>query len=573
MDAESWRDSTISALDGCQSYLSSILSSAIDDYANVMLAFNKLGVENHVSLFPETAQQGVFGSKDWRSNLEMFDFILGLTQKIHEISEALPILRSLNPTNLARVPSQLLGALADTNNYQWGWVCRDLKYSGAGLILSAIRILLDGYERNQMENAFDAIISFNQQLASVYQTVMNSPVDLAAIKSALYDSIGNTCTNEIREFHDDSVGFVSNLALPEGIDPNYYLSILRDINSELAQVHEYCRNVVIVGNSKYSISDMNAYKINIANLCKFIRNSEDAAFAADLVGDSLFLYTLALSPTGIGGAACAIASLVTSAAGVLMKSLPLLLGKEQALYTTVFQSSLALFQLLSSLPMIASDVNALTTKTLQTVQIPRKGQIRSLTTRNEWDSANLRYNTFFDVSVFNSGQTDTSGFIVFHVRSLDRNMDLADMGCISISASTQSESAYVLASMVHFSFWGGNYESRLELWFGPVEVAWNTVSYHVGLGGSIQTSTILEGDISAGESRSTLYDSSTNTQSSLVVLDYGGSEMNLHVYDALGHHLGVNYLTGSIDEEIPGAQHSGSLTSFEWAILPLETTL
>jgi hypothetical protein len=41
------------------------------------------------------------------------------------------------------------------------------------------------------------------------------------------------------------------------------------------------------------------------------------------------------------------------------------------------------------------------------------------------------------------------------------------------------------------------------------------------------------------------------------VLSYGAGDVDLHVYDSAGHHVGVNYDTGGIDLQIPGAEYSG----------------
>ncbi len=41
------------------------------------------------------------------------------------------------------------------------------------------------------------------------------------------------------------------------------------------------------------------------------------------------------------------------------------------------------------------------------------------------------------------------------------------------------------------------------------------------------------------------------------VLGYRGSDLDLHLYDAQGRHVGMNYETGSVDLEIPGAEYSG----------------
>lgn len=53
-----------------------------------------------------------------------------------------------------------------------------------------------------------------------------------------------------------------------------------------------------------------------------------------------------------------------------------------------------------------------------------------------------------------------------------------------------------------------------------------------------------------------------------IVLEWGGSDLDLHVYDDLGRHVGVNYSTGAIETNIPGAIYSGPSARPEWIRLP-----
>jgi len=53
-----------------------------------------------------------------------------------------------------------------------------------------------------------------------------------------------------------------------------------------------------------------------------------------------------------------------------------------------------------------------------------------------------------------------------------------------------------------------------------------------------------------------------------ITLWFGGSDLDLHVYDSLGRHVGMNYETGQIEIEIPGAIYSGSDSNPEVIRLP-----
>jgi hypothetical protein len=566
LSIESWKYSIISALDSSQSYMYSIISSAIDNYANMMLKFNKLGVDNHIIIFKDSAEKGVFESTDWKSNINEFIFLLNIADLIKTYG-SLNVLKSIDPKTLTSVPGQIGRAITDaTNQYRWGWVSRDLKYSGIGIALFALDLLLGYYEGVQMENAFDILVSFNNKLASIYQSIMNSPLDLATIKNSLYSSLGDDIKNQIKSYHDESVKYVSDLTLPQGVDPNYFLSILRNINSELREVNAYQRNILIIGDSKYSLPEMNSYRVTVEKSYDAIVNAKNFALGADIVGATSTATGLVLSPSGVGGAACWIVSLVSSTASIIAETYAL--AKEQGLFITMFQGSQALFQILYSLPIVASKIHSIATTTLSSVIQPERGEILSINARNEWNWWNFRYDTYFDVMVDSLMAISSNGFIVFHVRSLDQNLQLADMDYKAITIPAGTCLLATLTSMVHFSFWGGNYEARFELWLGPLRVAWKTIFYNVGLGGGIRTNNVMQGTIISGQTQSAPYDSIGNTQSSMIVLNYAGSEINLHVYDLLGHHVGVDYLTGTIEVEIPGAQYSGPLPSNEWAIIP-----
>jgi hypothetical protein len=53
------------------------------------------------------------------------------------------------------------------------------------------------------------------------------------------------------------------------------------------------------------------------------------------------------------------------------------------------------------------------------------------------------------------------------------------------------------------------------------------------------------------------------------VLDYPGGDMDLHVYDSQGRHVGVDYETGLTDLQIPGATYSGTTSRPERIVVPV----
>jgi hypothetical protein len=59
-------------------------------------------------------------------------------------------------------------------------------------------------------------------------------------------------------------------------------------------------------------------------------------------------------------------------------------------------------------------------------------------------------------------------------------------------------------------------------------------------------------------------------QGTIIMMGTGEPDLDLHVYDGEGRHVGVNYDKNEIEIEIPGALYSGDLVSeTEWIYLPL----
>jgi len=71
-----------------------------------------------------------------------------------------------------------------------------------------------------------------------------------------------------------------------------------------------------------------------------------------------------------------------------------------------------------------------------------------------------------------------------------------------------------------------------------------------------------------GEEKSATVTSSPDSVCSDFTLLYTGSDLDLHVYDENGNHVGVNYSTGQVEIQIPGATYSGSNVNPEWIHIP-----
>lgn len=71
-----------------------------------------------------------------------------------------------------------------------------------------------------------------------------------------------------------------------------------------------------------------------------------------------------------------------------------------------------------------------------------------------------------------------------------------------------------------------------------------------------------------GQMLATNFTASPASKSASFSLRFGGSDIDLHVYDQSGNHVGRNYQTGQIELQIPGAQFLGDSTNSEMITIP-----
>jgi len=83
----------------------------------------------------------------------------------------------------------------------------------------------------------------------------------------------------------------------------------------------------------------------------------------------------------------------------------------------------------------------------------------------------------------------------------------------------------------------------------------------------ISSNIIAEGLIMSGDAEAITHTPNENTRTIIYDLMYPGSDLDLHLYDESGNHVGINYDTGQIEVKIPDATYSGpdfGLTTVEW---------
>jgi len=87
-------------------------------------------------------------------------------------------------------------------------------------------------------------------------------------------------------------------------------------------------------------------------------------------------------------------------------------------------------------------------------------------------------------------------------------------------------------------------------WESPIKIAKSTYS-SIGGGESYSESLVLP----------------TDTESLYITLDWMGSDLDLHLFDAQGRHVGMDYATGTVEVEVPNAKYSGPDMKPEWIII------
>jgi len=91
----------------------------------------------------------------------------------------------------------------------------------------------------------------------------------------------------------------------------------------------------------------------------------------------------------------------------------------------------------------------------------------------------------------------------------------------------------------------------------PVESAIGFVPHQVGPAAEVQSETVSGGTVNEGESRDGSVETGDATRGEMSLV-YGGSDLDLHLYDADGSHVGRNYQNGDFENQIDGAAATGS---------------
>ncbi|MEM2294525.1 MAG: hypothetical protein QXX41_14735 [Nitrososphaerota archaeon] len=79
--------------------------------------------------------------------------------------------------------------------------------------------------------------------------------------------------------------------------------------------------------------------------------------------------------------------------------------------------------------------------------------------------------------------------------------------------------------------------------------------------------TVIGGELAQGQYMEGTYSTSSSAARVEFNLFFRGSDFDIHLYDSQGRHVGINYETGEIEVNIPGAVYSGPAAYPEWIIV------
>ncbi len=82
------------------------------------------------------------------------------------------------------------------------------------------------------------------------------------------------------------------------------------------------------------------------------------------------------------------------------------------------------------------------------------------------------------------------------------------------------------------------------------------------------TEIIWQGSLKQGNKWTQHFSPTHATDGIYLTLKYAGSDLDMHLYDRFGNHLGIDYVTGKFQNQISGAKHSGHLATIERIFLP-----
>jgi len=113
------------------------------------------------------------------------------------------------------------------------------------------------------------------------------------------------------------------------------------------------------------------------------------------------------------------------------------------------------------------------------------------------------------------------------------------------------------------------YEARAYVSFEGKMIGPEVRFFKAGCECESSSSDIMSGEIMGSETEYTYISIDDESVEAEFELFYAGSDLDLHLYDQQGNHVGINYNTLQIEISIPGAMYSGVSANPEWIKLPV----
>jgi ribosomal protein L40E len=179
-----------------------------------------------------------------------------------------------------------------------------------------------------------------------------------------------------------------------------------------------------------------------------------------------------------------------------------------------------------------------------------------------------------DIEVQNTGSSDATVtlFVMFYAPTQKTNiwLQMVDAGLVQKGSKATAHLTFDVPKTAFFGCEQFYADVRAyatsDLGIALTDHYSPTPSFYVGDSCGVTVKDIATQSLSQGETKS--YEFTTTSKSARFMVWYKGSRIDLHLYDTYGHHVGVNYQTGGVDNEIPDAQYSGPDQNPEWIYIP-----
>jgi hypothetical protein len=438
-----------------------------------------------------------------------------------------------------------------------------------GILLSLESKICNEQLQWAMDKYLETKLGYDAKLMDFHNKaagVTDKNVLISKIKDAFAES---AIESKVDSYASDVVNYINSSPIPSNVD--YLVGSLQDFASQLTDIAGGQRNVVVAPRGTSGSC------IFIPNLDNFAKQMQDyvatwkagilwkGRFAA--VGQATGWASTVLCLTG-GGAAvgaffgfvslgCTLAEVCTDVINAACQAHMYLLYEVASMELThrFLNSEFGLPSLLDSnfLSYVKHYLAADCPDSASSIQTPISWS-RYYGPRPQGSALGA---TAVDITV--TIMNAPSAFLLYTLRAAE-STDTTFLMAGGVSSGSKS-----FRSPIDFSWVKGSYDSCFELWVGARRTS--MVFQHFDTGIFSSSSLLTSGALKAGEVASLLF-SALSASSGTVRLLYKGSQMDLHLYDSQSRHLGVNYVTGAVENNIPGSTYGGKASSPSWVSLP-----